>query len=123
MASIRREILVAVPPARVWDALRDWGALHERLVPGFAVATEVDGRDRVVTFFNGTVYRERIVEVDERSQRLVWSIVDGPYQHHNASAQVLEASGGRTLFVWIADLLPDEAAARTRGHGAGAGDH
>jgi hypothetical protein len=28
---------------------------------------------------------------------------------------VLEASGGRTLFVWIADLLPDEAAARTRG--------
>jgi uncharacterized protein YndB with AHSA1/START domain len=45
VASIRREILVAVPPARVWDALRDWGALHERLVPGFAVATEVDGRD------------------------------------------------------------------------------
>ena len=113
MASIRREILVAVPPARVWDALRDWGALHERLVPGFAVATEVDGRDRVVTFFNGTVYWERIIAVDEGSRRLVWSIVDGPYQHHNASAQVLEAPDGRTRFVWIADLLPDEAAERT----------
>ena len=113
MASIRREILVAVPPARVWDALRDWGALHERLVPGFAVATEVDGRDRLVTFFNGTVYRERIVDVDDVSRRLAWSIVDGPYQHHNASAQVLEAPDGRTRFVWIADLLPDEAAERT----------
>jgi carbon monoxide dehydrogenase subunit G len=115
MASIRRQILIDASPAQVWDALRDWSALHERLVPGFAVSTEVDGRDRVVTFFNGTVYRERIVEVDERSRRLVWSIVDGPYQHHNASAQVLEAPGGRTSFVWIADLLPDEAAARTRG--------
>ena len=77
------------------------------------MATEVDGRDRVVTFFNGTVYRERIIAVDEGSRRLVWSIVDGPYQHHNASAQVLETPEGRTRFVWIADLLPDEAAERT----------
>jgi hypothetical protein len=115
MASIRRQIVIDASSAQVWDALRDWSALHERLVPRFAVSTEVHGRDRVVTFFNGTVYRERIIEVDERSRRLVWSIVDGPYQHHNASAQVLEAAGGRTAFVWIADLLPDEAAARTRG--------
>src|SRR5919197_4069345 len=114
MASIRREILIDVPPAQAWDALRGWEALHERLVPGFAVATEVDGRDRVVTFSNGTVYRERIIDVDEVSRRLVWSIVDGPYQHHNASAQVLETPEGRTRFVWIADLLPDEAAERTR---------
>ncbi len=113
MACIRREILINVPPAQVWDALRDWRALHERLVPAFAVATEVDGRERVVTFFNGTVYRERIIDVDEASRRLVWSIVDGPYQHHNASAQVLEAPEGRSRFVWIADLLPDEAAELT----------
>ena len=66
-----------------------------------------------MTFFNGTVYRERIVDVDDVSRRLAWSIVDGPYQHHNASAQVLEAPDGRTRFVWIADLLPDEAAERT----------
>ena len=87
--------------------------LRAHLVPGFAVATEVDGRDRVVTFLNGTVYRERIIDVDEVARRLVWSIVDGPYQHHNALAQVLEAPEGRTRFVWIADLLPDEAAERT----------
>jgi Polyketide cyclase / dehydrase and lipid transport len=113
MASIHKEILIDVPPAQAWDALRDWGALHERLVPGFATGTEVDGRDRVVTFFTGAVYRERIIDVDDTSRRLVWSIVDGPYQHHNASAQVLDTPEGGTRFAWIADLLPDEAAEPT----------
>ena len=113
MASVRKETVIDARPAQAWDALRDWPALHERLVPGFATGTEVDGRDRLVTFFNGTVYRERIIDVDEAGRRLVWSIVDGPYEHHNASAQVLEEADGRTRFVWIADLLPDEGAERT----------
>jgi hypothetical protein len=30
--------------------------------------------------------------------------------HHNASAQVFAEGDGRTRFVWIADLLPDEVA-------------
>jgi Polyketide cyclase / dehydrase and lipid transport len=115
MATVRKEILIDVPPSQAWEALRDWGALHERLVPGFALGAEVDGRDRLVTFFNGAVYRERIVDVDEATRRLAWSIVDGPYEHHNASAEVLEETENRTLFVWIADLLPDEAAERTGG--------
>ncbi len=115
MASVHKEILIYVPCLRAWDALSDWTALHERLVPGFAVGTEVEERDRLVTFFNGTVYRERTIDVDEAARRLVWSIVDGPYEHHNASAQVLEEAENRTRFVWIADLLPDEAAERTGG--------
>jgi hypothetical protein len=36
-----------------------------------------------------------------------------PYTHHDASAQVFAAGDAGTLFVWIADLLPDEAAGRT----------
>jgi len=115
MASVRKEILIDVPPHQAWDALRDWAALHERLVPGFAVGVQVEGRDRLVTFFNGTVYRERIIDVDPAAQRLVWSIVEGPYEHHNASAQVLDEPAGSTRFVWIADLLPDEEAERTGG--------
>ena len=75
----------------------------------------MEGRDRLVTFFNGTVYRERIIDVDEATRRLVWSIVDGPYEHHNASAQVVEEAAKRTRFVRIADLLPDEAGERTGG--------
>lgn len=112
MATIRKERFVEAPPERVWDALRDWGAIHERLVPGFVVDTRLDGEDRIVTFFNGSVVREVLVDLDEEERRLVWSVVDGPYTHHNGAAQVF-AEGEGTRFVWTADLLPDEAAAPT----------
>ena len=65
MASIRKETTIAAHPDEVWSALRDWGALHERLVPGFAVETRLDGEDRIVTFFNEAVVRERLVDLDE----------------------------------------------------------
>ena len=35
MASIRREIVIEARPADVWDAIRDVGAVHTRLAPGF----------------------------------------------------------------------------------------
>ena len=83
-----------------------------RLVPGFATDARLDGEDRIVTFFNGSVLRERLVDLDEEARRLVWSIVDPPYTHHNASAQVFADGVDRSLFVWIADLLPNELAGR-----------
>jgi carbon monoxide dehydrogenase subunit G len=113
MASIHKEILVNADPDDVWDALRDWGALHERLAPGFVTGTELDGSDRIVTFFNGAVAREVLVDRDDERRRLVWSVVDGPFTHHNGCAQVHEEPDGRTRFVWVADLLPDAAAAAT----------
>ena len=113
MASIRKETSIDAHPDQVWAALRDWGALHQRLVPGFATDTRVEGRDRIVTFFTGAILREVIIDVDDDARRLVWSIVDGPYTHHNASAQVFAAGDAGTLFVWIADVLPDETAGRT----------
>jgi carbon monoxide dehydrogenase subunit G len=112
MASIRTEIEVDARPEDVWAAVRDWGALHERLVPGFVVDTRLDGDDRIVTFFNGTVLREVLVDLDEEARRLVWSVVGGPYTHHNASAQVFP-EGGAARFVWVADLLPNALAAPT----------
>ena len=113
MASIRKEIVIDVPAGVVWDALRDWGALHTRLVPGFATDTRLDGRDRIVTFFTGVALRERFVDLDDEARRLVWSIADGPYLHHNASAQVFAAGDGAARLVWIADVLPDEVAEGT----------
>lgn len=107
MASIRKERTIEVAPEQAWAALRDWGALHERLVPGFAVDTQLDGADRIVTFFNGAVARERLVDLGEEDRRLVWSIVDGPYSHHNGAAQVVANEDGTARFVWVADLLPD----------------
>ena len=113
MASIRKEIAVDAPPDEAWAAVRDWGAVHERLVPGFMLDARVEGEDRIVTAFTGTVVRERIIAVDDKQRRLVWSIVDGPYAHHNASAQILPGGDGRSRFVWVADVLPHEAAERT----------
>ncbi len=113
MASIRKEITIDASPEDVWAAVRDWGALHERLVPGFVVDARLDGEDRIVTFFNDTVLRERLVDLDDEARRLVWSIVEGPYTHHNGSTQVFPEEGGRTRFVWVADLLPNELAEMT----------
>ena len=113
MATIRREASIDAPPGEVWDAVRDWGALHQRLVPGFATECEVRGDARVVTFFTGTVLTERIISVDDDERRLAWSIVDGPYEHHNASARVYEEADGRSRLLWEADVLPEEVAGPT----------
>ena len=45
MATVRREIVTRAHPDQVWQAVRDIGALHTRLVPGFVVDTTVDGAD------------------------------------------------------------------------------
>lgn len=107
MASIREEISVQAKPAQVWDAVRDVGALHRRLVPGFVTDCQLEDDARIVTFANGMVVRERIVDIDEAQRRVVWSAVGEQFEHHNASVQVFDAGDGRTRLVWIADLLPD----------------
>ena len=110
MASIREEISTSAELSEVWSALRDIGALHTRLVPGFVVDTQLELGARIVTFANGMVVREQIETIDEDEHRVVWSAVGETLTHHNASAQALaNAKGGTTVF-WIADLLPDEAA-------------
>ena len=78
MATIYKEILIDAPAEDVWDALRDFGALHERLVPGFVVATDVHDQVRVVTFFNGSVAQERLVGTDDDARRLAYTVIDGP---------------------------------------------
>jgi carbon monoxide dehydrogenase subunit G len=110
MATIRREILTAARPERVWDALRDVGALHTRLVPGFVTDTRIEPGARVVTFANGMTVRETIVTIDEAERRVVWSASGGALVHHNGSAQVHRDPGGNSKVVWIADFLPDAAA-------------
>lgn len=113
MASVRREILIKARPDDVWAALADFGAPHERLVPGFVTESHLDGDDRIVTFFNGAVAREALVDSDDGQRRLVWAVTESRLglSHHNASAQVFPEPGGATRFVWIADVLPHEAAA------------
>ena len=109
MATIRREIPVTADPASVWDAVRDFGAVHERLVPGVLTSTELDGDARVVTFADGLRVREVIVAVDDDQRRLAYTVVGGLFEHHNASMQVDDDGRGAQI-VWVTDLLPDTSA-------------
>ena len=80
MASIHKDIFIDAHPDDVWDAVRDFGALHTRLVPGFVLDTRLDGDARIVTFSNGTVARELLVDCDEARRRLVYAIISERHQ-------------------------------------------
>jgi Polyketide cyclase / dehydrase and lipid transport len=110
MGSLCKEIVTRAGPDDVWSAIRDIGALHTRLVPGFVTDTRLAPGARIVTFGNGMVLREPIVAVDDDARRLVWSAEGGPFTHYNASLQVFAECGGAARVVWIADFLPDEVA-------------
>jgi len=114
MASIRNEIALAAPPDRVWDALRDFGAVHRRVAPGFLTDSKLDGDDvRVVTFANGMVARETLVSSDDQQRRLVYAIMDQRFKHYSASVQVFPEKSGSRL-VWLIDLLPNDVAGQVK---------
>ena len=110
MATIQTEIEIARDKPFVWDAIRDVGAIHRRLVPGFVVDCKLEGDSRIVTFANGMVVREVIVTVDDETCRHAWSARGEPFTHHNASIQVFAAGAARCRVLWIADVLPDKVA-------------
>lgn len=110
MASIYKEISLNASPEKVWDVVRDVGAVHTRFAPGFVTDTVIDKPgERVVSFANGFVAREVIVDIDEARRRLAYSVRSERIAHHNASFQVIPDGAGSRL-VWIADVLPAEAA-------------
>jgi hypothetical protein len=43
--------------------------VHRRLVPGSVIDARLDGEDRIVTFFNGSVVRELLVDRDNEARR------------------------------------------------------
>ena len=103
MASIQKEISTNASVDQVWSAISDIGALHTRLVPGFVIDTRLEPGGRIVTFGNGMVIREPIVDINEERRRLVWSAIGGSLTHYNASAQVFADAAGQTRVVWIAE--------------------
>jgi len=115
MASIHKDIPIDADPDDVWDALRDFGALHTRLVPGFVVDARLEGDVRIVTFANGNVAREQLVDCDDERRRLVYAITGERVKHYSASAQVttdqVTADGEAcSRLIWIVDVLPHEIA-------------
>ena len=110
MASIHKEIPIDAAPAEVWAAVADFGNPHRRLVPGFVLEARLDGDARIVTFANGTVARELLVDCNEARRRLVYAVVSERVRQHSASVQVLPDGEAGSRLVWIVDVLPDEIA-------------
>lgn len=111
MASIHKDIPIDASPADVWDAVRDFGALHTRLVPGFVTDTRLDGDTRIVTFASGNVAREILVDCDDARRRLVYAIAANErVKHYSASVQVIADGTTRSRMIWIVDVLPNEIA-------------
>jgi uncharacterized protein YndB with AHSA1/START domain len=126
MASIHKEVVIDAPPERIWDAIRDVGAIHTRLARQFVVDTKLENDSRLVTFANGAVVRERIVDIDDDARRLAYAVVEWRATHHNASMQVFSDGVDRARLVWIADLLPHDLADLVSGmmdHGCAAMKH
>ena len=108
MATNRREVTLDAPAAKVWAAIRDFGQVHTRVAPGFLTRLEMDKGDRVLTFFNGLVARERLVTADDAAMRLVYAVVEGRASHYSAAVEVVPVANDRSRLVWTIDLLPDE---------------
>jgi hypothetical protein len=110
MASIHKDIPIDAQPGDVWAAVRDFGAVHQRLVPGFVLDARLDGDARIVTFGNGTVARELLVDCDDARRRLVYAVISDRMQQHSASVQVVADGDARTRLIWIVDVLPNAIA-------------
>jgi hypothetical protein len=104
MASMFKEILIDAPAEEIWSAVRDVGALHTRLVPGFVTDCKLEGEVRVVTFGNGAVMREPILSCDDARKRLAWT-AEGLGKHYNGVMHVI-AEGNKTRVTWTSDFLP-----------------
>ena len=110
MASIHKDIPIDADPDTVWAAVRDFGAVHTRLAPGFAIDARLDGDARIVTFANGNVAREVLVDCDDARRRLVYAIANERVSHYSASVQVLAEGETRSRLIWIVDVLPNAIA-------------
>jgi hypothetical protein len=115
MASIHKDIPINAPADKVWDAVRDFGALHTRLVPGFVLDTRLDGEARIVSFANGTVARELLVDSNDTRKRLVYAIHSERLKQHSASVQIVADGDARCRVLWTVDLLPHEIASYISG--------
>ena len=111
MASIQKDIPVNARAEEVWDVVRDFGALHTRLNPGFVVDCRLEGNTRIVTFHNGNVVPEEFVDCDDARRRLVYAILGNErVKHYNGSVQVVADGDARSRMIWTIDVLPNEIA-------------
>ena len=109
MASVYKDIHLAVSSVIAWDVIRDVGNVHKRLVPGYAQEVALDGSTRILTMWNGNTVKEKILDINEPSMRMAYTVVETamPLEFHHASFQVFSVDEKNCRLVWITDILPD----------------
>jgi hypothetical protein len=107
MASIHHEKIVRVPADKAWAALRDVAHPHD-LFAGVLTDAHIDGDVRTVTFANGMVAQERIIDVDDRRRRVAYTVLGDMFEHHSAAMEIVPDGPDRSRFIWTTDLLPAE---------------
>jgi len=112
MASIRTEFVIEADAARVWKTVGNWENGPADMAPGLVVSSRAEGSDRVVTFADGLIARERLVTRDDEARRIVYSVIGDTVRpdHDNAVMHVISDGENRCRFVWSRDVLPDELA-------------
>jgi hypothetical protein len=111
MASIHHEVVVKMDTDEAWAVLREVGQAHRLFAP-VLVGGQLDGDLRTVTFANGMVARERILDVDDERKRVGYAVLNGPgLEFHHASMELVEDGPGRCRFRWITDFMPKDASA------------
>jgi len=110
LPTIRKEILIDASPEQVWDAVRDVGAVHYRLVPGYTENTHMNGHERTLILPQGGFVRELIISIDEGERRMAYAVKEGrmPLLHHHATFQVFPNDKNGSKLVWITDFLPEQ---------------
>ncbi len=106
MASIRKEVVVALAPETVWAAVRDLAA-YARLAPGVVAEAHMEDDERVVTYDTGVVLREWVVDIDDAARRLVTTATGGRIAHQNMSMQVFAEGADKSRLVCVCDFLPN----------------
>lgn len=106
MPTVRKTIDLGCSAEAAWDAVRDFGAPHRRLCPGVLSGCVADDAGRTVTFANGLVLRELLVDRDDAARRLVYAAVGGRATQHSAALEVGPGPAGGCRITWTTDFLP-----------------
>jgi carbon monoxide dehydrogenase subunit G len=98
---------VGAPVDEVWTVVGDFGAVGD-LFPGIE-AFRLEGDDRVISML-GLEIRERLLDRDDVTHSITYSVVDGvPLDAHRATISV-RAQGEGSEITWAFDVEPESMA-------------
>jgi hypothetical protein len=100
------EIPLTASATFVWDVVRDIYSVHQRLIPGVAVAVDKTADARIVTFADGMKATERIVEIDDDARRFVYQTTEGAPLTHHLGTQVVREDDAGVHLVWTTEFAP-----------------